>query len=113
MFSKTRSGSSSVRTIWRTGRVVQVENSTSDGIVRVVIIEYQNSGEQVFRLTRRSVRKIAIVYKEDQLELIDELNQAAKASDKHLYMKNNLDYQHEAVKREVVNCIECKEARYC
>ena len=113
MFSKTRSGSSSVRTIWRTGRVVQVENSTSDGIVRVVIFKYQNSGEQVFRLTRRSVRKIAIVYKEDQLELIDELNQAAKASDKHLYMKNNLDYQHEAVKREVVNCIECKEARYC
>jgi len=99
--------------IWRTGRIVQIENSTSDGKVRVVIIEYRNSGEQGFRTTRRSVRKIAIVHKEDQLELIDELNQAARASDKHLYMKNNLEYQHEAVKREVVKCMECKEARYC
>ena len=65
--------------VWRMGRVKEVEVSR-DKLVRVVIIEYKNHGESVFRTTRRAVRKIAVLHHEGELELIEELNLASKAA---------------------------------
>ena len=66
--------------IWRLGRVVHLEVSDKDKLIRNISIEYRNSTERTFRKTRRAVRTIAVLHKEDQLELVEELNQAAQAS---------------------------------
>jgi hypothetical protein len=63
--------------VWRTGRIQSVERS-ADGEIRTVHIEYKNHSESVFRSTRRSVRKIAILHKEGDLELVEQLNIASK-----------------------------------
>ena len=63
--------------LWRTGRIVSVDRS-KDGKVRSAIIEYKNSTENVYRTTRRSIRKVAVLHKEGELELVEELNLASK-----------------------------------
>ena len=74
-------------TPWRTGEVVAVKES-DDGIVRQVEIQYKNASESVFRKTWRSVRKIAIVHSEDDIDLITKLNDAAKQAN-ILFMSNH------------------------
>ena len=64
---------------WKIGRIVAVEESRDD-IPRVVTIEYRNPDEKVFRETRRSVRKIAVIHHEGDLPLVEELNLAAKTA---------------------------------
>ena len=64
-------------TPWRTGEVVDVKIS-DDGVVRQVEIQYKNASESVFRKTWRSVRKIAKVHSEDDIDLVTKLNDAAK-----------------------------------
>lgn len=77
--------------VWRLGRVVSIERS-KDGVVRTVMIEYRNSGEATFRTTRRSVRRVAVLHKEGELELIEELNLAAKLSNLNFILaKQNLN----------------------
>jgi len=66
--------------VWRIGRVVDVEVSDKDGHVRVATCEYRLPNEKVFRKTRRSVRKLAVVHQEHDLDLVQELNQAAKSA---------------------------------
>ena len=63
--------------VWRTGHIQSVERS-ADGEIQTVHIEYKNHSESVFRSTRRSVRKIAILHKEGDLELVEQLNIASK-----------------------------------
>ena len=63
--------------VWRTGRVREVEVS-KDGVIRSVVIEYKNSTETVFRTTRRSARTVAVLHREGDLELVEELNEAAR-----------------------------------
>ena len=63
--------------VWRTGRVKELDESR-DGISRSLVVEYKNSTESVFRTTRRSMRKVAVVHVEHELELIQELNDACK-----------------------------------
>jgi len=70
---------------WRMGRIQSVEKS-QDGFVRTAIIEYKNASESVFRTTRRSVRKIAVLHREGDLELVDKLNKAAKLANTHFLM---------------------------
>ena len=65
--------------VWRVGRVVVIDPSR-DGCVRAVEIEYKNVNESVFRKTRRSARKVAVIHREGDLELVDELNAASKAA---------------------------------
>ena len=62
---------------WRVGQVVRVEPD-SDDLVRKIIIEYKNSGEEVFRETRRSARDVALLVPEGESSLADSLNQASK-----------------------------------
>ena len=65
---------------WGVGRVQDVEIS-EDGVARTITIQYKNATEGVFRSTRRSVRKVAILCSENVLELVDELNAAAREVD--------------------------------
>ena len=62
---------------FKIARVKEVETS-NDGQVRHVILEYKNAGENVYRTTQRATRKIALICPEGELELVDHLNAAAK-----------------------------------
>ena len=73
--------------VWRMGRVEKLEFS-ADGIIRSVVISYKNNPEKVFRTTRRSVRKVAILHHEGDLELTEELNIASKAAGIHYFLRN-------------------------
>merc|ERR1711954_332468 len=64
--------------VWKLGRVISVEHS-ADGLIRTCTIEYTNAANpKLFLKTRVSVRHVAIVHAEDDLDLVHELNQAAK-----------------------------------
>ena len=67
IFLKTGAEADIGSSIWRTGRIKEVEVSKADGLIRTVIIEYKNVNENKFRTTRRSVRTIAILLSVDQL----------------------------------------------
>ena len=69
--------------VWRLARVIEVETSHRDGKVRVAICEYKNNSETVFRTTRRSVRKMAVVHHEEELDLVQKLNRASETADLH------------------------------
>jgi hypothetical protein len=58
--------------VWRIGRVRTAEPSR-DGHVRVVIIEYRIFGEKELRTTRRSVRGVAVVWKESEVDFVGDL----------------------------------------
>ena len=62
---------------WRVGRIKSVQRS-SDNHVRRVTIEYRNSDEKTFRTTERGPRQIAILHAEGDIELTDQLNDAAR-----------------------------------
>ena len=67
--------------VWKLGRVISVEHS-ADGLIRTCTIEYTNAANpKLFLKTRVSVRHVAIVHAEDDLDLVHELNHAAKAAD--------------------------------
>ena len=70
---------------WKMGRIKDVETS-KDGLVRVVIIEYKNSTESIFRTTRRSARTIAVLHREGELEMIEELNEASRQANLVFFM---------------------------
>ena len=65
--------------IWRIARVTEVETSANDGLVRVATCQYKNPAEKSFRYTRRSVRKLAVIHQENDLDYVQELNAAAKS----------------------------------
>ena len=65
--------------VWQIARVTKVETSANDGLVRVATCQYKNASENVFRYTRRSVRKLAVIHQEDDLDFVQELNAAAKS----------------------------------
>ena len=74
--------------MWRLARVKEVETSHRDGLVRVVTCEYRNSTETEFRTTRRSVRKLAVIYTEAELDISQELHIASCKADINFMVKN-------------------------
>ena len=62
---------------WRLGRVTSLEKGRDD-ITRRVTIEYKLEGERVFRTTRRSVRDVAVLCSEDDLDLPGALSEAQR-----------------------------------
>ena len=62
--------------VWRIARVHAVEVS-EDGLARTATLEYRNPSEKTFRTTRRSVRTIIVVHREDQLDVLQALERAA------------------------------------
>ena len=69
--------------------------------------------ENVFRETRRADRKVAVLHREDDLEMVQELNSAARAADRVLLCDSVYLDQQEAVFREVRNCKGCIEPFLC
>ena len=70
---------------WRIGEVTSVEVS-ADGVTRRAVIQYKvqrPSGEMeaVFRVTRRSTRHLAVIVREEELDLRGKLSAARKAAD--------------------------------
>ena len=70
--------------VWKIGKVVKVHTSKDDDIIRNVTIQYKNSSEKSFRYTRRSVRSIAVVYSEDELDIVQQVEHAAQEAAKQL-----------------------------
>ena len=99
--------------IWRVGRVTEVELSDRDLQARVVIIEYKNSRESVFRTTRRSVRKVAVLHREDEVELVQQINAAARAAEKIVGEKSLYLEQQKAVFSDVKRCGDCQVPYLC
>ena len=61
--------------IWKIGRVVDTHVS-KDGQVTQVSVKYRNSTENVFRTVTRSVRSLAVLYREDDVFILDEYRRA-------------------------------------
>ena len=62
---------------YRIGRVREAVKG-KDGLVRKLILEYKNANEKVFRTTDRNPRQTAILHRESEVELTQQLNIAAK-----------------------------------
>ena len=74
--------------VWKLGRIVEASPGI-DGVLRSVTIEYQNATEKVRRRTRRSLRKVAVLFSEDEISLTERLNNAAKAAAKHQLLQRS------------------------
>ena len=87
IFMKSESDVSFGDPVWKMGRVEEVQYS-NDGVIRSVKVLYKNHNERVFRSTTRSVRKIAILHHEGELELVEQLNHAAKDAGILYFLRN-------------------------
>ena len=88
-FVKEETGDVHGRPIYKVGRVTAVEHSV-DGLVRTCSIEYKNaSNPTLFQTTRMSVRHIAIIHSEGDLDLVQQLNVAARAANLLYFYMNS------------------------
>ena len=77
--------------------MVKAEPSPVDGKVRDITIEYKNLGESVFRTTHRAARSVAVLHKEGDLDLMQELNAASKEANKAFMKKKAQDQAYGAM----------------
>ena len=77
---------------WRVG-IVEEALKGSDGICRQLKIKYKNAGERVFRTTTRAIRRVALLHGEAELGLVDQLNEAARATNVD-YTRRQLDSEN-------------------
>ena len=69
------------RPLWKVARVIDLEYS-SDNLVRTCSVEYKNASQpRVFQRVRLSVRHVAKLHGEDDLDIIRDLNEAAELVD--------------------------------
>lgn len=113
VFEKTGDEQKLGQPVWRVGRVTDIENSQDDEQVRVAVIEYKNAGESVMRSTRRSARKLAVLHREEELELVQQLNAAARLADRLVAVQNSYMVRQTAVMREVSKCCLCSAPYMC
>ena len=99
--------------IWTVGRIVEVKLSSADGKVREVNIEYKNSTEKVWRTIHRAARSVAVLHREEDLDIMQGLNKAARAAERAFMMREIYVDQQEAVARELRHCKDCKEPILC
>jgi hypothetical protein len=57
--------------------IIQSVKVSSDGVVRTAVIRYRNSSEDVDRTTTRSVRTVVVIHRIDELNIMQELGNAA------------------------------------
>jgi hypothetical protein len=57
--------------------IVQGVNYSSDNLIRSVLIRYRNASESIDRTTTRSVRTVTIIHRVDELNIAEELGNAA------------------------------------
>ena len=66
--------------LWKIARITDLEHS-SDGLIRTCTVEYKNASQpKVRHTTRLSVRHVAKLHSEDDLDLYQELDEAAKTA---------------------------------
>ena len=70
----------------RLGVVHEIETGR-DQIIRRVTIKYKNSGESDFRYTRRSVRDVAVIHREEDLDFCAKLSAAQKQASINLTLQ--------------------------
>jgi len=99
--------------IWTIGRVVMVDTSQVDGQVRDVAVQYKNAGEKKFRTTHRAARSVAVLHREEDLDLMQELNTAAREAEKSVLVEELYKDQQDAVAREVEKCGNCAAPYLC
>jgi hypothetical protein len=99
--------------IWAVGRVEEAAVSKSDGKVREIVIQYRNPGESKFRTTRRAARSVALLSREEDLDLMQELNAAARAADRAKAADEVYVDQQEAVAKDMNRCGDCVEPVAC
>ena len=98
---------------WTIGRVVEVKKSAADGRVREVEVEYKNAAENVWRTTHRAARAVAVLHREEDLEVLQGLNAAAREADKaHVAWQIYVD-QQEAVVKDMERCRQCEKPVLC
>jgi hypothetical protein len=61
--------------------------STIDGLIREVVVEYNNATEKVFRTTPRAVWSVATLFKEEDLDLTQKLSTASREATKAHLMR--------------------------
>jgi hypothetical protein len=83
--------------IWTIGRVVKADPSPVDGKVRDITIEYKNLGETVFRTTHRAARSVAVLHKEGDLDLMQELSAASREANKAFFKRATGDQAYGAM----------------
>ena len=64
----------------------KTEAEETNGRVRKVTVEYRNAGETVNRKTVRVTRGLAVLHKEEDLDWLQQLNEAAKRAQIHFNM---------------------------
>jgi hypothetical protein len=60
---------------------------TINDLIREVVVEYKNASEKVFRTTRCTARSVAILFKEEDLDLTQKLSAASRKATKALLMR--------------------------
>ena len=58
-----------------------MKKSTADGQVREVEVEYKNASEKSWQSLHRAARAVAVLHKEEDLEVLQGLNAAARDAD--------------------------------
>ena len=59
---------------------MQDVNYSSDNVIRSVVLRYRNASEDIDRTTTRSVRTIVVIHRVDELNIMEELGNAALLS---------------------------------
>lgn len=90
-----------------------MEKSHKDEKVRAVTIEYKVNSETKFRVTRRAVRTIAVLFGEDDIELSQELNAAARDAERSINHQGLYFSRQRAVICEINQCPLCVEPMLC
>ena len=69
--------------VWRLGRICQV-NLSADGKARRAVVEYKVGDGQAFKTTDRAVRRLVVLHREGDLEITQQLNEAARRADRQM-----------------------------
>jgi hypothetical protein len=99
--------------VWSVGRVVSITESGGDGKVREIELEYKNVSENTWRRTRRSVCTVGVLHREEDLDTVQALNQAAREAEKEVLSGQLYFDQQLAVCREVDRCELCVAPFLC
>ena len=86
LFLKADAQQSFGHPVYRIARVRELETST-DGRERVAILEYRIPEENGLKTTRRAIRKMVKIHSEEELDIVQELNRAAKAVDTGYHLR--------------------------
>ena len=90
-----------------------MRKSAADGKVCEVQVEYKNASEKVWRSTHRAARAVAVLHREEDLEVLQGLNAAARAADQvHVAWQLYVD-QQQAVVRDMEKCRLCQKPVLC